>query len=209
LGALRVVKAFGQEAREEQRFWGRAEEGVRAQKQLSLAESGFGLLIGATTALGTATTLLIGGGHVRSGALTVGELLLVMAYLSQLYSPLTTMSRKVASIQSHLASIDRAFALLDEAPEVPERAGAKALTRAEGAITFCDVSFSYSSDRQILAGVSFDVEPGMRVGISGTTGAGKTTLVNLLTRFYHLTHRRIELAGIRLRDYRLAHLHPQ
>jgi ATP-binding cassette subfamily B protein len=92
---------------------------------------------------------------------------------------------------------------------VPERPGAKALTRAEGAITFCDVSFSYSSDRRILTGVSFDVEPGMRVGISGTTGAGKTTLVNLLTRFYDPTHGRIVLDGIDLRDYRLIDLRAQ
>ena len=81
LGALRVVKAFGQESREERRFSEQAEKGVRAEYQLSLFEGKFALLIGLTTALGTAATLLIGVAHIRAGTLTLGELLLIMAYL--------------------------------------------------------------------------------------------------------------------------------
>jgi ATP-binding cassette subfamily B protein len=111
LGALRVVKAFGQEDREEQRFQERAQKGVRAQYQLSLYEGWFALLIGLTTAIGTAATLLIGVAHVRAGTLTLGGLLLVMAYLGQMYGPLTTLSRKVASIQGHLASLDSCVCL--------------------------------------------------------------------------------------------------
>jgi len=92
---------------------------------------------------------------------------------------------------------------------VPERPGAKALERAAGAVTFRDVSFGFSSDRQILKQVSFDLTPGTRLGISGTTGAGKTTLVNLLTRFYDPTHGQILLDGVDLRDYRLDDLRAQ
>jgi ATP-binding cassette subfamily B protein len=141
--------------------------------------------------------------------LTIGGLLLVMAYLAQLYGPLTTISRKVATIQSHLASLDRAFAVLDTAPDVPERTGARELVRADGAVSFRNVSFGYAADRAILRDVSFDLTPGTRLGISGTTGAGKTTLVSLLTRFYDPAEGQILLDGVDLRDYRLADLRAQ
>ena len=196
LGALRVVKAFAQEDREEERFLERAREGARAQHEVSMAEGTFGLLIGMTTAIGTAATLWIGVVHVQAGALTLGGLLLVMSYLSQLYGPLTTISRKVAGLQAHFASLDRVFGLLDEAPDVPERPHPRPLSRATGALSFRHVSFGYAPDRSILHDVSFDLSAGMCLGISGTTGAGKTTLVNLLD-------------GVDLRDYRLADLRGQ
>jgi len=121
LGALRVVKAFGQEARETGRFVHRSREGVAARIRLAVLEGGYGLLIGLVTALGMAAVLLIGVGHVRAGTLTLGQLLMVLGYLGQLYEPLKTMSRKATGLQGYLASAERAFALLDEEPDVPER----------------------------------------------------------------------------------------
>ena len=209
LGALRVVKAFGQEARETDRFLRRAAEGMVARIRLALLEGRFGLLIGLTTALGMAAVLLIGAGHVRSGTLTLGELLMVMAYLGQLYEPLKTISRRAAGLQSYLASAERAFALLDERPDVLERPHARPLARAAGAVAFRRVSFAYDADRPVLDAVSFEVPPGARVGIVGTTGVGKTTLVSLLTRFYDPTHGAILLDGVDVRDYRLADLRRQ
>jgi len=208
LGNLRVVKAFGQEDRETSRFRARSRESARSRVRLALVENVFGGLIGMTTALGTALTLVIGITHVRSGSLTLGGLLLVMAYLSQLYGPLTMISRKAASIQSHLASMDRAFALLDEAPDVAAR-GVRRITRAAGAVAFRNVSFAYSADRTILEDVTFELAPGTTLGISGTTGTGKTTLVNLLCRFYDPTGGQILLDGMDIRDYRLADLRDQ
>jgi len=208
LGNLRVVKAFGQEDRETSRFRLRSRESARARIHLALVENLFGGLIGMTTAVGTALTLVIGITHVRSGSLTLGGLLLVMAYLTQLYGPLTMISRKVASIQSHLASMDRAFALMDEAPDVAAR-GARRLTRATGAIAFRNVSFAYSPDRLILEEVTFELAPGVTLGISGTTGTGKTTLVNLLCRFYDPTGGEIRLDGVDIRHYRLSDLRDQ
>lgn len=209
LGALRVVKAFGQENREERRFADQAEEGARALNEVSLTEGTFALLLGMTTALGTGATLLLGAAHVVAGTLTLGGLLLIMTYLTQLYGPLTTISRKVASMQSHLASLDRVFALLDEAPDVPERPAAKRLVRARGSVAFQQVCFQYASDRPILQDVSFELRPGTRLGITGTTGAGKSTLVNLLSRFADPTAGRILLDGVDLREYRLADLRAQ
>jgi ATP-binding cassette, subfamily B, bacterial len=209
LTAVRVVKAFGQEDRESERFVRESSAGVRARLRLAVAEGGFGLLVGLLTASGTAAVLLLGVRHVRSGTLTLGNLLLVLSYLAQLYEPLKTMSRKAASLQSHLAGAERAYSLLAHAPEVPESTSARRLARAVGEVTFHDVSFGYGAERQVLQEVSFHVEPGMRLGIAGTTGAGKTTLVNLLARFYDPTAGQILLDGVDLRDYRLADLRNQ
>ncbi len=209
LGALRVVKAFGQEDREEQRFVRRSAENLRARLRLAVAEGGLDLLVGVTVALGSATALFVGVRHVQSETLTLGNLLLVLGYLTQLYGPLTTISSSVATLQGHLASAERAFALLDEMTDVVERPDARPLGRASGVVTFDNVSFAYGSDRPALRDLSFSVTPGTRVGVVGATGAGKTTLVNLLTRLYDPTRGRILLDGIDLREYRLTDLRAQ
>jgi ATP-binding cassette subfamily B protein len=209
LSAIRVVKAFGQERREQERFVRRSGEGMRARIRLALAEGGLGLVVGLTIALGTSAVLFIGVGHVQAGVLTLGELLLVMGYLAQLYAPLKTMSRKVASLQSHLAGAERAFSLLAEPPDVAERPNPRPIARALGTVSFRNVSFAYQKDRQALHGISFEVPAGTRLGIAGATGAGKTTLVSLLTRFYDPTAGQILLDGVDLRDYRLADLRNQ
>jgi ATP-binding cassette subfamily B protein len=209
LGSLRVVQAFGQETREGERFVRRSGESVHNRVRVAFIEGGFALMIGLITAAGTAAVLFIGVRHVRSGVLTLGDLLLVMGYLASLYAPLNQLSKSKATLQSWLASAERAFSLLDEVPDVIERPRARALTRASGAVAFNDVSFAYRENHPVLRNVSFEVDPGTRVGISGRTGAGKTTLMSLLTRFYDPTTGQILLDGVDLRDYRIADLRNQ
>src|SRR2546425_12639081 len=209
LGALRVVKAFGQEAREEERFIRRSTEGMRVRLRLASLEGSFNVLVGLATAAGMAAVLLIGVRHVGAGVLTLGELLMVMAYMNQLYEPLKTISRKAATLQLHLASAERAFALLDEPSDVEERPNAQLLRRARGAIAFRNVSFAYGKDRPVLHDISFNIEPGTRLGIAGASGAGKSTLISLLTRFYDPTEGEIRLDGVDLRDFRLEDLRRQ
>jgi ATP-binding cassette subfamily B protein len=210
LTAMRVVKAFGQEDREAARFVGKSQLGLRARLRLIFTESRFGLIVGVTTAAGSASALFIGARLVQSETMTLGELLLVMSYLTQLYEPLKTASKKAAAIQNALASAERAFGLLDEAPDVRESPEARSIDRAYGSIRFEDVSFAYGKDRlDVLEGVSFAVHPGTRLGIAGATGAGKTTLVSLLTRFYDPARGAIYLDGYDLRDYKLADLRNQ
>jgi len=211
LGALRVVKAFGQEARATDRFVYRSTEALRTRLHLALLEGLFGLLVGLTIAAGTAAVLLIGVRHVREGALTLGQLLMALIYLGQLYDPLKTISRKAAGLQSYLASAERAFTLLDEQPEVPECPHARPLARAAGAVTFRNVYFAYGPDpdRAVLHDISFEIAPGTRLGVVGATGAGKTTIISLLTRFYDPTAGGILLDGVDLRDYKLADLRRQ
>ena len=209
LTALRVVKAFGREEHEQERFVGHSSAGMRARIRLAFAESTFGLLINVTTAVGTALVLFIGVRGVLAERLTLGELLIVLAYLAQLYGPLSTIGDTVARLQSSLASIRRAFELLDEVPEVAERPRARSLKRAAGAIEFRQVSFAYDGKNLVLNNVSFAVHAGTCLGIAGRTGAGKSTLVSLLTRFYDPSAGQILLDGVDLRDYKLADLRHQ
>ena len=209
LMAVRVVKSFGREEHEHGRFVRHANKSMWGQLHLAIIEGGADLLIGLTMATGTAAVLFIGVRHVEAGILTLGELLIVMAYLAQLYGPLDTISKKLSDLQASLVGAERAFALLDETPDVVERPTADTLERASGAVTFRNVSFSYNGDRQALQNISFKVEPNSRVGILGPTGAGKTTLLSLLTRFYDPTTGEILLDGVDLRDYKLADLRNQ
>jgi ATP-binding cassette subfamily B protein len=209
LGSARVVRAFGREKHEEQRFAHRFQEGMWARIRYTLQSSQWALLVGMTTAIGTAAVLFVGARHVQAGTISVGDLVLVMAYMSQLYEPVETLSKKAGQFQEHLAGAERAFSLLDEEPEVRERPKAKPLSRANGDVRFEHVSFAYDGDRPALHDLTLHAPAGTRVGIGGATGAGKTTLVSLLNRFFDPSEGRILIDGIDLRDYKLADLRAQ
>ena len=132
-----------------------------------------------------------------------------MSYLALLYSPLQTVSKSAASLQGSLVSAERAFQLLDELPEVVEKPNARSLVRARGAVAFENVSFGYNAERPALRDISFEVAVGSRVGIAGTTGAGKSTLVSLLLRLYDPASGKISLDGVDLRDFKLRDLRNQ
>jgi len=209
LTSLRVVKAFAQEEREQERFVRRFGESMRARLKIAWTEGGLGLLMGFTLALSTAAVLVIGVKNVQAGTLSLGNLLLLMVYLTQLYAPLKTISRKVASVQSHLVSAERAFALLDESPDVVDHPGARRLKRARGAFVFEGVSFAYPGSRLVLVNINCQVDAGTRVGLAGETGSGKTTLTGLLMRFHDPGSGRILLDGVDLRELRLRDLREQ
>jgi ATP-binding cassette subfamily B protein len=149
-GALRVVKSFGQEDRETERFTTRSRAGVRARIGLAAAQGTVALLVGLTLAAGTAVVLFLGVRGVEHGTLTLGSLLLIMGYLTQLYVPLQTVTNSIATLQSSLASAERAFSLLDEPTDVPDHPHARALDRARGAIEFRNASFAYQEGQDVL-----------------------------------------------------------
>ena len=208
LTGLRLVKAFGQEEREHRRFVDRSGEGMRARVRLAFVEGAFGMFLAVTVAVGTAGVLVLGARHVQTGVLTLGELLLLMAYLAQLFVPLQAIATSVGTLQASLASAERAFALLDQADEVEERPHARRLDRAAGAVEFRKVSFSYAAE-PVLEEVSFVVAAGTRLGIVGASGSGKTTLASLLMRFYDPTGGAILLDDLDIRGYRVADLRRQ
>ena len=209
LGSIRVIKAFGQETREHGRFVRRSTLRMSGQVNLAVRQAFFNVLIGLTIAAGTAVSLYVGVRHVQAGVLTVGSLLVVMAYIAQIYQPLQVLSTKITDIQGWMASLERTFRLLDEAPEIAESADALQLTRAQGNFEFRNVFFCYDESGRGVQNINLRILCGTRVGIVGATGAGKTTLLNLLMRFYDPTAGQILLDGRDLRDYRVADLRRQ
>jgi ATP-binding cassette, subfamily B, bacterial len=209
LSAGRVVRSFGREEHEQRRFVAQASRRLQGQLDIAWLSSKFDLAIGVTVAAGTAAVLLLGVIQVKAGHLSTGEMLMILAYQAQIYLPLKTISKKIADLQGGLASAGRAFSLLDELPEVSEKPNAKPLDRASGDFVFENVSFGYEPGHDVLRDIRLTVKPGTRVGIQGKTGAGKTTFVSLLTRFYDPTAGAIVLDGTDLRDYKLADLRKQ
>lgn len=209
LGCIRVIKAFGQEDQEHERFVRRSTRRRTGQVRLAWQQASFNVMIGLTIAGGTAASLYIGVKHVRAGTLTVGSLLVVMAYIAQLYQPLQALTGKTSDLQAWMTSLERCFSILDREPEIAESPEALPLVRARGEFEFRNVSFEYGNTGRGLRDVSFKIPSGSRVGIVGATGAGKTTLLNLIMRFYDTTEGQVLLDGVDLREYRIADLRRQ
>ena len=170
LGSIRLIKAFGQEEHEHERFIRRSSVRMSEQVRLSRQQALFNSLIGLTVAGGTAAALYFGVRHVRQGTLTVGSLLLVMAYIAQIYQPLQLASTKITDLQAWMASLERVFTLLDQPPEIVEVPDALPLDRAQGEFQLRNVSFQYDESGRGLHHVSVRIPAGSRVGIVGKTG---------------------------------------
>ena len=203
LNSLRVVKAFGQEQNESERFVDRSGSAMQGQMKMARLGAGFQFLVNMIFTAGTVLVIFFGARLVHLGEMTLGELTIVLAYISQVFAPLNVISSNISEIQSSIVSIDRVFAVLDEQPEVEDKPYAQHLERVKGEFEFKEVYFSYSKERDILKKVSFQVKPGDRVGIMGSTGAGKSTLISLLNRFYDPTSGIINVDGVDLKNYKL------
>jgi ABC-type multidrug transport system fused ATPase/permease subunit len=197
---LRVVKAFGQEEREERRFRDQSWGALLARLRLSLQQSLFSSGLGLVTKLNRSLILLIGGFHVLEGHLTVGMLIVILDYVGRIHQPLQEIGETFTDIQLSLASADRVLDVLDVEPEIRDRPGARALGAVRGAFAFENVCFAYRPGHTVLHHVSFQARPGEVVAIVGPTGGGKSTLANLIARFYDPEQGRVTLDGQDLRD---------
>ncbi len=190
-----TVKVFGNEAREQERYrrsletW--SEESYRNSASLSLLNTGQGLIV----AVGLSILMIMAAADVREGVSSLGELVMVNAFLIQLYIPLNVLGSVYRELNQSLIDMERVFGLLDERPAITDSPGAAPLECSAGEIAFHDVSFGYRGDRAILEDISLTVRGGEMVAVVGPSGAGKSTLARLLLRFYDPDSGRVEIDG--------------
>ena len=206
LSGIKVVKSFAREPHELRRFGDAGHKTMTARLQFTWQESLFGLVVGAITLTGTALVVVVGGLHVLRGELTVGGLLVVIAYLAAVYGPLSSIAHTTGALQSAVAGSRRVrevFALVPETLDHPDAIDASTI---KGDVRFDHVSFAYDETRRILDDVSFAARPGEMVALVGLTGAGKSTLVSLVPRFHEATAGRVLIDGVDVSKYGLRSL---
>jgi ABC-type multidrug transport system fused ATPase/permease subunit len=209
LSAIRLVKTFAREDYELDRFQGVAAEANRARLTVTRHESLFGFLVGAITLAGSAAVLAIGGLHVLDGRISVGTLLVIVAYLGFVYGPLSAIATTTGSLHGALASARRVREVLGLDCEIADDPSAIEAPRLRGDVRFEDVSFAYGPGRPVLDHVSFAARPGETVALVGLSGAGKSTLVSLIGRMYEPTMGRVTIDGVDARRYQLRSLREQ
>jgi ATP-binding cassette subfamily B protein/subfamily B ATP-binding cassette protein MsbA len=209
IGAIRVIQAFTAEEDEHRQFVASSTASLDANLRFYTFQTAYTTFINIVMAVGTAVVLWVGATHVLAHQLTVGEVLIFLSYLASLYGPLNALMQTWGLIQGGRVSAERVFEILDMAPDLVD--GHRGLTREEvrGAVTFEGVMFGYDPTRLVLRGIDFHAQPGSLVAIVGTTGAGKTTLVSLIPRFYDPTAGRVLLDGVDVREFQLRALRQQ
>jgi ATP-binding cassette, subfamily B, bacterial MsbA len=206
----RIVKAFGTESHETEKFNRAGLSLYRTNMKVTAALSGLPPLMELIGGFGMAAALVYGSEQVAGGHMEQGAFFSFMAALLLMYAPAKKLSRVNANLQQTMAASERIFEMLDTHTEVKERPGAPPLEPFQRTIEFRDVGFGYDEGSgRILRGVSLSVAAGQMVAIVGRSGAGKTTLVNLLPRFYDVSSGAILVDGVDIRDVTLASLRQQ
>ena len=208
LSAIPAVQAFTREELEYGRFRDYARRTVAAYRSSTRAGMWFKFFVGLVTALGTAGMMYLGGRYALSGMMTVGTIFVFLNYLSALYDPLNDITYTASTWQGAAANADRVLEILDVRPQVADLPQARELP-LHGHVRYEDVSFAYDPGRVVLKHVSLEARPGDVVAIVGPTGAGKTTLVNLLVRFFDPASGRITIDGHDLRELKLKSVRQQ
>jgi ATP-binding cassette subfamily B protein len=201
LSAIPVVQAFAREDLEHARFRRYADDTVVAYKRATFSSIWFSLFVGLTTAVGTAVMIWLGGRYVLDGKMTIGTLLVFLAYLGSLYGPLNSITYTAQTLSYAFAQADRVEEVLAVPIEVQDTSDAEEADM-RGAIRYDQVTFGYEPGRPVLKNITLEAHPGDVIAIVGPTGAGKTTLVNLLVRFFDPWSGRITVEGRDLRALR-------
>lgn len=209
IGGIRVVKSFFREDYEIARFrqinqasFGAAMKAARQSSQLSP-------VVEFIAAIAVTAIIWYGGWSVIDGELTAGELIAFLIYAINLANPVRRLSALYGDIQRSMAAGERVFALLDEVPDIREKADAIALPVLRGDVVFDAVHFRYEPSKEVLSGISFHAEPGQKIALVGPSGSGKSTIANLIPRFYDVTVGAIKIDGHDIRDVTLASLREQ
>lgn len=200
LGGIREAQAFNRTQENVERFRERNQANRSANVGAVAITAAFAPAVDLLSALSTALVIGFGGYLVFSGTMTVGVLAAFLIYVQQFFRPIQLVAQVYTQAQSALAGGERIYEILDEPPETAEPPAATELPSVEGAVSFENVDFSYDEDTRILRDVSFTAEPGQTIALVGPTGAGKTTIANLIPRFYDVTGGAVKVDGHDVRD---------
>jgi ATP-binding cassette, subfamily B, bacterial len=200
LSSIRMVHAFGREEFELSQFQQQAHGSLRANLRLTMTTVKSGLFISTLIAVGTAAMYYVGSLHVLTGTLSLGVLLVFVAYLVMLYQPLESLTYTAWAMEGATAGARRCFEILDRQDDVVDSPDAVAIEKTKGAISFQRASFGYDSTREILSNINLEIAPNQIIGVVGGTGAGKSTLISLVPRFYDPTAGRVTLDGRDIRQ---------
>lgn len=195
-----VIKAYNHELQSIEQVKKAAEDNRIANQKADFLTNCVNPLIRLLTRLAHVVIAVIAGKAMLDGTMTVGVVQAFFQYVNQTAEPMTEASYMINSLQSAIASAERTFELLDEVEEIPDKEVTADLERAEGHIAFEHVSFGYDPGKLLMKDISFHAEPGQKIAVVGSTGAGKTTLINLLMRFYEINSGRITVDGVPTTD---------
>jgi ATP-binding cassette subfamily B protein len=209
MGMLRVIVPFGREGYEHRKFREQGEVAADARVQLTVRQTLFNLAVTTCTAIGTGLVFYFGFRDYFSGKLHTGELIILLSYISAVYTPLEQISTTIGGLHQQLVQLNASFDLLDMEPEVKDAPDAIELAHVRGEVRFDSVQFAYKGRVPALRDISFEVPAGSHVAIVGPTGAGKTTLLSLLVRFYDPQRGQIFVDGVDTRHVKLASLRSQ
>jgi ATP-binding cassette, subfamily B, bacterial len=207
--ALRVTQAFTKEEEEHRRFMALSQKSLRAELHFFLLQNFYSGTVSVVIAIGTAVVIWVGARHVLAGALTIGALIVFTAYLTSLYGAIDSIAQAYGSIEGAKVSLQRVFEIMEVEGELEEGSRVFPKGGARGEVAWSEVSFHYSAGQPVLRHVDLNVRPGQKVAIVGRTGAGKSTLVSLLPRFYDPKSGRVTIDGVDIREYQLRSLRRQ
>jgi ABC-type multidrug transport system fused ATPase/permease subunit len=205
-GAMRLVKSFARERHELGRYTKAGATTMTARIAITWQQSMFSVVVGTITILGTALVVIVGGAFVMRGRLTVGQLTVVISYLGAVYGPLSAIAHTTGQLQGAVAGAKRVRAMFAIAPETVEAPNAIDAKNLRGDVAFEGVGFTYPDGTAVLHDIAFEAKPGHMIALVGLTGAGKTTLVSLIPRFYDATAGRVLVDGVDVRQYRVRSL---
>jgi len=206
LESVRVVKAFARQDLEQGRMGDASRAQVDAALKARRVKSLLSPVVSIVIALCTAIVIWRGADRILAGAMTVGALTVFLAYLTKFFKPVQDLAKMTNSIAQAAVGLERIRKILDTDVVIPERIDAKPLPSCRGEITFENVAFGYDPEAPVLKDVSFKITPGQLVGIVGTTGGGKSTVVSLIPRFYDPIGGRVLIDGVDLKELQLASL---
>lgn len=204
--AIRLVKSYAREGFEANRYTGFGSEVMHARIAITWQESLFGVAVALITILGTALVIIVGGTHVLNGEMSVGQLTVVIAYLGSVYGPLSSIAHTTGRLNGALAGAKRVRQMFSMMPETEDAPNAKSAIGITGHVVFDHVHFTYPNGRVVLTDISFEAKPGEMVALVGLTGAGKTTLVSLIPRFYDTTAGQVTIDGVDVRGFKIRSL---